>query len=206
MKTSESVSGIFKAQIKLQAEMTNIAKDSKGYGYNYTSLEKLIDHCRKPLAENGLGFIQSNTSTEDGKIGVTTRLIHDSGEWVEDTMTANLYKLAKMNEYQVAGSIITYFRRYALASMLGIASDEDIDASGEQQVVKTPPPSKATDGDKKQAWKDFQSICTTMGVDATEFMESNMDMSDKNAVYAEVRKWLGNEQLLRDQLLVYKNS
>ena len=132
MKTSESTKEIFPAQIKMQSEMNNIAKDSKGYGYNYTSLEKLIDHSKPVLFDNGLGYIQTNTSTDDGKVGVTTRLIHTSGEWVEDTMVAPLYKLAKMNEYQVAGSVITYFRRYALASMLGIASDEDMDASGEQ--------------------------------------------------------------------------
>ena len=134
MKTSEKVNEIFKAQVAMQEEMTNIAKDSKGYGYSYTSLEKLIEHIRPVLAKNGLGFFQSNTSTDDGRIGVTTRIIHTSGEWVEDTMTAPLTQLAKMNEYQVAGSVITYFRRYALASMVGVASDEDMDVQGE--VVK----------------------------------------------------------------------
>ena len=134
MKTSDTTKEIFPAQIKMQSEMANIAKDSTGYGYKYTSLEKLIAHSKQVLFDNGLGYIQTNTSTAEGKVGVTTRLIHTSGEWVEDTMTAPLYKLAKMNEYQVAGSIITYFRRYALASMLGVASDEDIDASGEQQA------------------------------------------------------------------------
>ena len=137
MKTSNEVNEIFKAQVAMQKEMTNIGKDSKGYGYNYTSLEKLIEHARPILAKHKLGFIQSNTSTDDGKVGVTTRLIHETGQWVEDTMTAPLYKLAKMNEYQVAGSIITYFRRYALASMIGIASDEDMDATGDVQQQTT---------------------------------------------------------------------
>ena len=132
MKTSDSVSGLFSAQIAMQSEMRNVAKDAKGYGYNYTKLETLIEHAKPVLFKHKLGYIQTNTSTEDGRVGVTTRLIHESGEWVEDTMVAPLYKLAKMNEYQVAGSVITYFRRYALASMLGIASDEDMDASGEQ--------------------------------------------------------------------------
>lgn len=138
MKTSNELSNIFKAQIEMQSELKNIAKDSKGYGYNYTSLEKLIEFARPFLAKYKLGYIQTNTTLEDGSVGVTTRLIHESGEWVEDTLTAPLTKLAKMNEYQVAGSLITYFRRYSLASMLGIASDEDIDMHGEQpQVDKT---------------------------------------------------------------------
>ena len=132
MKSSEKVSSIFKAQIEMQSELSNIAKDSKGYGYNYTSLEKLIEFVRPHLAKHKLGYIQTNTTLPDGSVGVTTRLIHESGEWVEDTLTAPLTKLAKMNEYQVAGSLITYFRRYSLASILGIASDEDIDMRGEQ--------------------------------------------------------------------------
>jgi len=134
MKTSNEVNEIFKAQIALQAELENIAKDSKGYGYNYTSLEKLIAYVKPKLAKHGMGFIQTNTTTEDGKIGVTTRLIHESGQWVEDTLVANLVPLAKMNEYQVAGSVITYFRRYGLASILGIASDEDIDVAVQQVI------------------------------------------------------------------------
>ena len=58
----------------------------------------------------------------------------------------------------------------------------------------------------EEAWKNFQSICETMGVDAMEFMSSMIDMDDKTAVYAEVRKWLQNEQLLKDQLVSYKNA
>jgi len=41
-------------------------------------------------------------------------------------------QLAKMNEFQVLGSAITYMRRYALSSALGIITDSDIDAAGEQ--------------------------------------------------------------------------
>jgi len=143
MQTSIDVKNIFKAQIAMQSELENIAKDSSGYGYKYTSLEKLIEYVRPILAKHKLGYFQTTTSTEDGKIGVTTRLIHESGEWVEDTMVANLTKLAKMNEYQVAGSVITYFRRYALSAMLGIASDEDMDASTpQQQTHQQPQPSR----------------------------------------------------------------
>jgi hypothetical protein len=131
MKTSEAKENIFASLIAMQSEMTNIAKDSKGYGYSYTSLEKLIDHIRPIASKHDIGFFQTTTSSENGEVGVTTRVIHKSGEWVEDTMTAPLTKLAKMNEYQVAGSVITYFRRYALSAMFGIASDEDIDVQGE---------------------------------------------------------------------------
>lgn len=137
MKTSDKCESIFQAQIAMQSEMTNIAMDSQGYGYKYTSLKTLIAHVRPIMAKHGLGFFQTTTSKENGEVGVTTRLIHTSGEWIEDTMTAPLTKLAKMNEYQVAGSVITYFRRYALSALLGIASDEDMDVQGEVVKIDT---------------------------------------------------------------------
>ena len=128
MKTSESIESLSISLISLQGELLNIGKDSKGYGYNYTSLEKLLEYIRPLMAKHNLGFIQTPTNNEN-RIGVTTRLIHKSGEFIEDTLLMDKSNLAKMNDYQVAGSIITYFRRYAVSSILGIASDEDVDAN-----------------------------------------------------------------------------
>lgn len=211
MKTSNEVNDIFKAQIEMQAELGNIAKDSKGYGYSYTSLDKLIMYVKPFLAKYKLGFIQTNTTLPDGTIGVTTRLIHESGQWVEDTLSANLFKLAKMNEYQVAGSLITYFRRYGLASILGVASDDDIDAQGELQkpTVDTQregykTASKATPDEKKAYWSEFRDICQVQDVDALEFLESQVDMSDKNLVHNTTIHWLRTQDLLRDQLISFK--
>jgi hypothetical protein len=48
--------------------------------------------------------------------------------------------LKGMNEFQVAGSSITYFRRYALSAMLGIVTDKDTDAQGEQTKKQAPQP------------------------------------------------------------------
>lgn len=139
MKTSEKVGLIFEAQINMQATLTDVGKDKEGYGYKYASFDSIVQHLRPLLAAQGLGFIQ--TSTSDGDyIGVTTRLIHKSGEWVEDTFTMPLVTLAKMNNYQVAGSAITYLKRYGLSAIVGIAVDEDIDASGEQEKPKPPQP------------------------------------------------------------------
>ena len=61
----------------------------------------------------------------------------ESGEAIQsDTLIPQNVQLAKMNEFQVLGSAITYIRRYALSSMLGLVTDKDTDASGEQ--VRTP--------------------------------------------------------------------
>jgi len=131
MKTSENVEQLFKAYVEVSPELVNIGKDSEGYGYNYTSLEKLIEHTKPILHKHGLAIIQMNIPN-----GVLTRMVHVSGEWMESTFTGDIIQLSKMNAYQVQGSQSTYYRRYAWASICGIASDEDKDAEGEQVKPK----------------------------------------------------------------------
>ena len=63
--------------------------------------------------------------------GIRTILFHvESGEQIESFTTIPLVKLGAMNEYQSYGSGVTYFRRYALSSMLGLVTDKDTDAAG----------------------------------------------------------------------------
>lgn len=189
MKTSNEVGQIFAAQIAMQSELQDIGKDSKGYGYNYTSFESLTRYLRPLLTKHGLGFIQTSTNYGE-RIGVSTRLIHTSGEWVEDTFTVPLVGLAKMNDYQVAGSAITYLKRYGLSAIVGIASDEDADAHGEQtKAQKAPAPAKATDDDKKQLWNAFKTRCN--GVDPMDILvQDGVDVNDKARVYAVVRQYM----------------
>lgn len=211
MKTSNEVNNIFASHISMQGELQDIGKDAKGFGYKYTSFESLTRYLRPLLTKHGLGFIQ--TSTNDGeRIGVTTRLIHKSGEWVEDTFTVSMISLKGMNDYQVAGSAITYLKRYGLSAIVGIASDEDADAHGEQITApqnSTPPkPSKSTDDDKAKAWKEFSAKCKAHGVDPMEFLKKDgIDMNDKAKVYATVRQYLKlDDGFLDDTLSDYAQS
>ena len=124
MKTSETVESLYQDYINAQIELTNLAKDSSGYGYKYTSLDKMIEATKPVLHKYGLAIIQMPI-----KDGLVSRLIHKSGEWIETVLEGEMIELAKMNKYQVQGSQLTYFRRYAWASICGIASDDDLDAN-----------------------------------------------------------------------------
>ena len=130
MITSETVVALYADYIKAQTELKNMAKDSSGYGYKYTSLDKLIDATKPILQKYNLAILQMPVTD-----GLITRLIHTSGEWIESTLTGDMIDLAKMNKYQVQGSQLTYFRRYAWASICGIASDDDLDANAPKEVV-----------------------------------------------------------------------
>lgn len=134
MHTSESTTSLFKAMIEAAPEVQAISKSKQAYGYKYATLDSLIDMLRGALPKHGLWFTQS-PSTGDGRISLTTRVLHVSGEWIEDTieMQSDSALSGKVNEVQKAGAAITYLRRYTLSSIFGVASDEDVDGNVSSQ-------------------------------------------------------------------------
>lgn len=127
---------IYKALADFQQEVPVILKDTSGYGYKYADLPAIFETINPLLKKHGLGFYQA---VNDNKI--KTVVFHiESGEQVEsDTNIPQGVQLKGMNDFQVLGSAITYIKRYALSSILGLVTDKDTDASGEQikKVVKS---------------------------------------------------------------------
>ena len=125
---------LFKALATFQQEVPAIHKGTQGFGYSYADLSAIFKVINPLLKKNGLGFTQL-LNGEDLK----TIIFHiSSGESIESVVHIQQdVQLAKMNTFQVLGSAITYYRRYSLSAALGLITDKDIDACGEQ--VKTPP-------------------------------------------------------------------
>jgi hypothetical protein len=63
--------------------------------------------------------------TEDKSPVLVTLLTHTSGEWIKSEFPIKAQPSGKTNEMQALGSGITYLRRYAICSMLGIAQEDD---------------------------------------------------------------------------------
>lgn len=122
MNQSESIVKLSAAFAKAQSEMSGAVKDSANpfYKSKYADLVSVIKAIKEPFANNGLSYTQFPITGDNG-IGVTTRLIHESGEWLESTFTLPMTKL----DPQAAGSAITYARRYALQAMAGIPAVDD---------------------------------------------------------------------------------
>jgi len=120
---------LFKALASFQQEVPIIHKGTEGYGYSYADLPAILPIINPLLAKHGLGFTQLGTGT-----GIKTIIFHsESGEILESLFDIPQgVSLAKMNDFQVLGSAITYMRRYALSSALGLVTDKDTDAGGEQ--------------------------------------------------------------------------
>lgn len=126
MNQSESIAKLSAALVKAQAEMSGAVKDSANpfFKSSYADLNSVIKAIKEPFAKHGLAYTQFPITGDNG-IGVTTRLIHESGEWIECGFFLPLTK----NDPQAAGSAITYARRYALQAMAGIPAVDD-DAEG----------------------------------------------------------------------------
>lgn len=140
MNTSQETTNILKAMISAASEISSIPKSKQAYGYKYATLDSLIDMLRNVLPKHGLWFMQMPTTFE-GRFTLTTRVFHESGEWIEDSIEMTDTELqGKANDTQKVGASITYFRRYALSSIFGVASDEDVDGNiNSKQAPKQAP-------------------------------------------------------------------
>lgn len=115
-----------KALMKAQKDFPAIERDSENphFKSRYTSLDRLIECTRPSLVDNGLCVTQVFEEQSDSTI-LVTRLLHESGEYMESRLAL---KVDRAN-MQGLGSAATYARRYALAAILGVASDQDDDGS-----------------------------------------------------------------------------
>lgn len=124
---------LYRALANFTQEVPVILKDTTGYGYQYADLPAIFKVINPLMAKHGLGFTQLVNGTQ-----INTKVFHiESGETIEsNTDIPQGVQLKGMNDFQVLGSAITYIRRYALSSILGLVTDKDTDGAGEQ--VKTP--------------------------------------------------------------------
>lgn len=120
---------LYKSLANFQQEVPTIHKATQGFGYTYADLTAIYKVINPLMKKNGLGFTQL---LQDNKM-VTIVFHIESGETIESKTDIPMnVQLKGMNDFQVMGSAITYLRRYSLSSVLGLVTDKDTDAGGEQ--------------------------------------------------------------------------
>jgi hypothetical protein len=131
MNSSEAIDKLATALHAAQSEMGGAEKGAANpfFKSKYADLTSVIMAVKGPFTKHGISYIQAPVS-EDGKVGVTTRLMHVSGQWLEETLLVPLVK----QDPQAAGSALTYARRYALQSFAGIPA---VDDDGEAAMLRT---------------------------------------------------------------------
>jgi hypothetical protein len=145
MSKSETIGALAAALSEAQAEIKPAAFNATNpfLKNKYADLGSVIEAAREPLRKHGLSISQQVISYENS-IGITTILMHKSGEWLESTVFLPLGDEKGKSQAQVAGSIITYLRRYSLASALGMYADEDTDGGTVQPAQNKPAQAKPT--------------------------------------------------------------
>lgn len=150
------------ALLKAQEGLDPIHKGKKGYGYSYADLAAVLNELTDALNKVGVVIIQSPAKTDKQAACVVTRLIHaESGEEITSEIEVPYELMKGMNIAQSYGSAITYAKRYALVSMMGVVTEDDdgVKAAPKgythptQHVSSTPDPAKvkqATEWARKQ--------------------------------------------------------
>ena len=125
--TSENINELATALAKAQTQVETAVKDKKNSLYNtkYADLGVVWMACREALNSNGLSVCQTTEVRELGSV-LVTRLIHSSGQWIKGEILLVVTKAKeKMNDMQALGSAITFARRYGLAAIVGVCTEDD---------------------------------------------------------------------------------
>ena len=137
-RSSDSIGAFAAALARAQAELTNPEKSLtatiksrvRGEGersFRYAPLSSGLDVVRKCLGRHEIASIQTTQiDNESGLIRLTTVLAHSSGEWVSSDWPVCL--VSETAAPQRIGAALTYARRYALFTLVGIAGEDDLDA------------------------------------------------------------------------------
>lgn len=118
---------------KKGAENTFFKKNGKAS--KYADLASCWDACRDALHSNNIAILQPTTKADAGYVGLTTALVYGpTGEVLQESYAM---PLKDATNPQAAGSAITYARRYALCSIIGICPDDD-DANAAAKTFSKP--------------------------------------------------------------------
>src|ERR1035437_8974000 len=136
-RSSENVAAIATALAKNQIELSNPEKAMIGTVYNnrsespqsfrYASLSSGLDIVRKTLGGHQIAIAQTtDIDRANGTVNLITLLLHTSGEWISSDWP--VCQLSETSAPRRMGAALTYARRYALFTMVGIAGEDDLDA------------------------------------------------------------------------------
>lgn len=137
-RSSECIASLAAALARAQAELVNpeksltatIRSDGRGgtdHTFNYASLASGLDIVRKTLGKHEIATMQTTAIDQAaGTVNLTTVLAHSSGEWI-----ASEWPVCAVSETATPhrmGAALTYARRYALFTLVGITGEDDLDA------------------------------------------------------------------------------
>src|SRR5437868_12975290 len=152
-RAGETVAALASALAKAQAELINpersltatIRAGRPGEGersFRYAPLGSGLDIVRKTLGQHEIATVQTTAVDQAaGLVNLTTMLAHASGEWIASDWP--VCPITEMANPQRMSAALTYARRYALFTLVGIAGEDDLDAP---DLCAAPPTAEARTG------------------------------------------------------------
>jgi len=175
MNQSESINDLAAALAKAQGEFIPALKDSSNpfFKSKYANLCSIVKSCQEPLSKNGISYTQV-TLKQDGEWVLQTKLMHTSNQWVQSTTPIITLK----PDIQSFGSAVTYARRYALAAIAGVTTDEDDDGEA------------ATAPGRKQK----ENVVTNPEMEAKQLEKflSNLPEDDRSMAHQYIKKYISH--------------
>ena len=174
-RSSESIASLAAALAKAQVLLTNPEKsltatvgsdryDEPGRTFRYAPLSSGLDIVRKALGQHEIATLQTTAIDQAAQaVSLTTVLAHSSGEWIASDWP--VCALSEMTTPRRMGAALTYARRYALFTLVGIAGEEDLDAPDlvGQPIGRSggagngPAPGKANGSGSPQTFRSFSA-------------------------------------------------
>ena len=160
-RSSESIGAIAAALAKAQIELANPEKSltatirapnsyDSDQTFRYAALSSGLDIVRKSLGAHEIATVQTTAiDAEKGLIRLTTTLAHSSGEWLSSEWP--VCAISETNTPRRMGAALTYARRYALFTLVGIAGEDDLDAPDLGLAVHIDRTTASSDGGARKA-------------------------------------------------------
>ena len=192
MNKSESIADLATALCLAQGEIGGAVKNNTNPHFKsaFADLESVIKVIKPAFLKHGLSFVQLPITSEGGKgIGVSTMLMHSSGQWIEGEYLLPLEKVTP----QGAGAAITYARRYGLVSLVGIPQvDLDAEDISVQAPVVVESPAKRVSKSLAQAVVALVVSSQASG-ETSELVEAlaELDENEKQVIW---RQLTGKQQ------------
>lgn len=176
MNQSENINDLASALAKAQGEYTPALKDSANpfFKSKYANLCSIVRSCQEPLSKNGISYTQV-TLKQEGEWVLQTKLMHTSNQWIQSTTPIITLK----PDIQSFGSAVTYARRYALAAIAGVTTDEDDDGEA------------ATSPGRKQK-ENIVSSSPEMEAKQLEKFLSNVPEEDRLMAHQYIKKYIAH--------------
>jgi hypothetical protein len=163
IETSPTTAKLDAALAKAQGEISAAIKDSPNPAFKtkYADLSAVMEAIRPSLARNAISVTQWPVHSTDDRVHMVTRIAHD-GEWMRATFSMPVQK----KDAHGYGSIVTYLRRYCIASCFGVISDVDDDGNAASGRATSAPPAPIT----AEQFRTLQDLIEKTGTDESKLL------------------------------------